>query len=47
MKRESDITDKELRELLTDFVYLLVAILGFITLMVSLPYLVCYIETII
>lgn len=47
MKRKSDITDKELRELLTDFVYLLIAILGFIALIVSLPYLVCYIKTII
>lgn len=44
MKRESDITDKELRELLTDFCYLLVSILGFITLMVALPFLVCAIE---
>lgn len=44
MKRESDITDKELRELLTDFCYLLVSILGFITLLVALPFIICEIE---
>lgn len=44
MKKESDIIDKELRELLTDFIYLVVAVISFVATMVILIFAVCEVE---
>lgn len=44
MKKKSDIIDKELRELLTDFIYLVVAVIGFVATMIVFIFAVCEVE---